>query len=73
MSSESPRFVTRNVGAFTLTTAWFTPGSVLSMHRHERTTFAVMLEGSFELAFRHRQFDCPRDLVFTGPAGGAAC
>ena len=69
VSIGSPRVVTRSLGLFTVTNAWFTPGSFLSMHRHERTTFAVMLEGSFELSFRHRRFDCPRDLVFTGPAG----
>ena len=65
----SPRFVTREVGPFQVTEAWFPPHALLTPHVHERPVFGIMLEGSFDHLFTGRTYDCPPDTVLTEPAG----
>lgn len=61
-------------GGFRFTWARFPAGALLEAHTHERTTFAVMLEGGFDLRFgspamRRRELDCGPATIFTEPAG----
>lgn len=70
----SPRFVTRDVDELRCTYAWFPAGAELDAHIHDRATFAVMLEGGFDLTFtspaiRRRRLECGPATVFTEPAG----
>lgn len=67
MGSRRSRSV--DVGPFKVTEAWFAPGLVLPPHLHERTTFAVMLAGSFDLRFGGRSYECEPSTVFTEPLG----
>ena len=69
-----PRFVTNEFERFHCTHAWFAPGTDLEPHIHDRATFGVMLEGSFDLTFtsaaiRRRPLECRSGTVFTEPAG----
>ena len=48
---------------------WFPPGSQLEVHAHERATFAVMLEGSFDLVLPGKNLECPPATVLTEPPG----
>jgi AraC family transcriptional regulator len=63
----SARFRTAFLENFHVTHAWFPPGAGLEWHYHERPTYAVMLEGSFDLSFPGRSYDCPPTTVFTEP------
>ena len=63
----SERFRTSRLEDFHVTDAWFPPGAVLEPHVHERATFAVMLEGSFDLTFGARSYACSAETVFTEP------
>lgn len=65
----SPRFDSVEIAGFRITDAWFPPDLVLPPHEHEWAIFAVMLEGSFQVGFRQRAFDCPPSGVWTEPAG----
>lgn len=65
----SPRFTTVELDGFRVMEAWFPPGEVLRRHVHDRTVFAVMLEGSFEDRMGRRAYDCGPSTVFTEPAG----
>lgn len=70
----SPEFVRREAGAFRFTWAWFPPGASLDAHVHDRTTFATMVEGAFDLVFtspamRRPVRPCTPGTVFTEPAG----
>jgi AraC family transcriptional regulator len=56
-------------GPFRLTDARFPAGERLDRHSHDRVTFAVMLEGSFDLLIGGRRLACPAGTVFTEPAG----
>jgi AraC family transcriptional regulator len=59
-----------DVGAFSITDARFPPMSTLPPHRHERTVFAVILQGSFEGQFgAGKRFDCGPKTILTEPAG----
>lgn len=51
--------------------ARFEPDGVLHRHSHERPTFGIMLEGSFDLAFGRRELDCTPFTLFTEPGGEA--
>jgi hypothetical protein len=51
----SPRFRTAATTGCTVTDAWFPPDAVLEPHTHERTIFAVMLDGSFDSAIGRRR------------------
>jgi AraC family transcriptional regulator len=63
----SPRFRTSATSGCTVTDAWFPPGAVLEPHTHERTIFAVMLDGSFDSAIARRRLDCTPATVWTEP------
>lgn len=56
------------------TRAYFPEEAHLEAHRHDRPTFAVMLDGGFDLDFtspaiRRRHLECPAGTIFTEPAG----
>lgn len=68
----SPRFETTEAGPFRVTRASFVGRDVLDTHTHDRTTFAVMLAGGFDLHFpnpslRRRTLPCVAGTVFTEP------
>jgi AraC family transcriptional regulator len=63
----SPRFRTAATSGCTVTEAWFPPGAVLEPHTHERTIFAVMLDGSFDSAIARRRLECTPAAVWTEP------
>ncbi len=67
MGSQLSRVV--DVGPFKVTEARFAPNVVLPPHVHDRTTFAVMLDGSFDLCFAGASYDCSSSIVFTEPLG----
>ncbi|MEX2608741.1 MAG: AraC family transcriptional regulator [Gemmatimonadota bacterium] len=63
-----------DTGSFLLTVARFPGATILEPHVHERTTFALILEGGFDLRFtsaaiRRRALPCPPGTTFTEPAG----
>jgi AraC family transcriptional regulator len=63
----SAHFRTAATAACAVTDAWFPPGAVLEPHTHERTIFAVMLDGSFDSAIGGRRLDCTPATVWTEP------
>jgi AraC family transcriptional regulator len=63
----SPRFRTVDVDGLAITEAWFPPDAYLAPHVHERGCFAVMLDGSFDVVFRHATHACPPTSVHTEP------
>lgn len=65
----SPRFRSVATEGLRVSDAAFAPGDMLSMHRHESTILAVMLDGGFSVAFRSRTYDCPVGMVFVEPGG----
>jgi AraC family transcriptional regulator len=70
----SPRFETIEGGSYRVTRATFVGNDVLSSHTHDRTTFAVILAGGFDLSFsnaalRRRALRCVAGTVFTEPVG----
>lgn len=65
----SPKFDTLEVGRFRVTDARFPPELELAPHVHERPILAVILEGSWDEAFRTRTFSCEPNTVLTEPAG----
>jgi AraC family transcriptional regulator len=66
LGSDRTRSMSTNAGL--LTECWFAPNAVLEPHRHARSIFAVMLEGSFEAALWHRRLECTPSTVWTEPA-----
>ena len=52
---------------FSVTDAWFPPGSVLEAHTHARSIIAVMLDGSFETRIGARRIDCVPATTWTEP------
>lgn len=61
-------------GDFIVTWARFPRGAVLGRHTHERATFAVIIDGGFDLRFpnpamRRRELQCGTGTIFTEPAG----
>ncbi len=74
VSMGSPSFVAREAAGMLITSAWFPAGATLPAHVHDRPTFAVILDGGFDLGFtapgiRRRWLACPAGTVFTEPAG----
>jgi AraC family transcriptional regulator len=65
----SPQFRHASVNGCGVVHAWFPPESTIEFHTHEHATFAVMLRGSFDLAFRQRTFSCTPSCVAVEPAG----
>ena len=74
VSRWSPRFRAREVPRCLVTYVWFPPNVTLEPHVHDRSTFAVILEGGFELSLQsaaagRRNFPCPAGTILTQPAG----
>ena len=65
----SPRFKTIDAHGFLVTDAWFSPFLRLPPHCHDRTCFAVMLEGAFDVQFTRITHACPPCSVVIEPAG----
>jgi AraC family transcriptional regulator len=65
----SPIFRTLEIDGFGVTEAWFPAKETLNRHIHDRACVAVMLDGSFDLHFTGRTYECPPATVFTEPAG----
>jgi AraC family transcriptional regulator len=73
--SEGSEFATtREVGAFRVTHARFSPRGRISPHHHDRACIAVMLAGSFELAFPGRsRCECAAGSLTVEPVGDTHC
>jgi AraC family transcriptional regulator len=61
-------------GCFRFTWARFPAGAVLEPHTHDRVTFAVILQGGFDLRFtspaiRRRELACGPATIFSEPPG----
>lgn len=69
LTTGSERATTLETAVFTVTEAWFPPMSTLPFHLHDRTVFAVILEGSFESRFQGASYDCPPGTILTEPVG----
>lgn len=69
VSMGSPKFTVVDAGSFRVTEAWFPPDAYLSNHAHERATFAIMIDGSFDLMLGGRRLECPPATVLTEPPG----
>jgi AraC-like DNA-binding protein len=57
-----------DVGGFRVTDAVFPPMLALASHYHERTCFAVVLEGSLDKAFPRAEYYSPASTTITMPA-----
>lgn len=64
-----PRGASLEAGAFQLGDILFPERLVLPEHEHERPIFAVFLDGSMEVEFASRGFDCRPGTVQIHPAG----
>lgn len=53
---------------FLVTDACFPPHAYLPPHVHERASFAIMLEGSFDITISHRAYACEPNSAVTEPA-----
>jgi AraC family transcriptional regulator len=72
VSAGSPRSRCRAVPGCLVTHVWFPPLSVLEPHVHDGPTFAVILQGGFDLTLPgsfERTVGCPVGTVLTQPAG----
>ena len=65
----SQRSAVAELEGLRITNMWFPPGSKLELHAHERATFAVMLQGSFDLVLPGKRLGCPPATVLTEPPG----
>jgi AraC family transcriptional regulator len=69
VSLGSARFRSVEVDGIAVIEAWFPAGLVLEPHVHERACFAVMLEGSFDVAFPGARHASTPTTLHTEPAG----
>ncbi len=69
VSMGAQKALEQSYGPFRFTVATFPAGHVLERHTHDRVTFAVMLDGSFDLLIDGKELQCPGGTVFTEPAG----
>jgi len=69
----SPRFHEVDVAPFRVTEVQFGAKTWIEPHHHDRPNIGVMLNGSFDLAFRSRSFACEPGTVFFEPAGETHC
>ncbi len=53
---------------FLITDAFFPPHAYLPPHVHERASFAIMLEGSFDITISNRSYACEPESAVTEPA-----
>jgi len=65
-SSESRSF---EADGLRILKVWFPPGLRIPPHRHDRANFAVMIDGSFDVARAHESHSCPPSTVLTEPLG----
>lgn len=70
----SNRFLTREISSLQITLATFPPKAFLEAHVHDRPTFAIILDGGFDLDFtspaiRRAHLPSPPGSIFTEPAG----
>jgi quercetin dioxygenase-like cupin family protein len=65
----SNRLTSRDVGLFQVTNVAFAPATTLPSHYHERTCFAVVLEGTVEKVFTRNRHTSAAGSVVTMPAG----
>lgn len=65
----APEHTELDVDGFHVIEARFPPGLALAPHEHERASIAVMLDGSFDLEIRGREYSCPPHTVTTEPSG----
>ncbi|MEP6686844.1 MAG: AraC family transcriptional regulator [Gemmatimonadales bacterium] len=65
----SSSFRSLETGGFHLAEAWFLPDEVLPRHTHDRTSIAIMLDGSFDLEVPGHVHHCPPTATFVEPAG----
>lgn len=65
----SPRCLTRHVGGFEITDAYFPPETCLSDHTHDRAVVAVVLDGAIESRLPTRRIEGVSGDVWTEPAG----
>jgi AraC family transcriptional regulator len=64
----SPRFHTVDVEGFLITEAHFAAHDELPIHRHQRPTLAVMLDGFFDVTFPGKVLPCSPGAFHTEPA-----
>ena len=64
-----PRFRRVQLDGFEVSDASFPPHIELPAHEHADPIFAVFLEGSMEVSFSRRRYDCGRATVQVHPAG----
>ncbi|MGH7545424.1 MAG: helix-turn-helix domain-containing protein [Gemmatimonadota bacterium] len=69
MTAQPPRFHRVHVSGFKVSDAWFPPHFDLPPHEHADPIFAVFLDGSMEVSFARRRYDCARATVQVHPAG----
>lgn len=69
VSLGSPRFTSREVGAFQITRARFPAGLVLSPHVHERACVATTLSGSWNSVLDGRPRECAPATLLVEPPG----
>ena len=69
VTTGSPQFRHASVKGCGVVHAWFPPNSTIEPHTHEHATFAVMLNGSFDLAFQRKTFSCTPSSIAVEPAG----
>ena len=60
--------MTLTLDDFLVTDAYFPARAYLPPHVHERASFAIMLEGSFDLAIGRRDYACEPNSAVTEPA-----
>lgn len=65
----SNRLTSRDLGLFQVTNVAFAPATTLPSHYHERTCFAVVLEGTVEKVFTRNRHTSAAGSVVTMPAG----
>jgi AraC family transcriptional regulator len=70
---RSPRFSETTAGPFRITSVCFESGGVIEPHHHDRPNVGVMLDGSFDLTFGNRQYECTPGTLFIEPAGETHC
>ena len=71
ISLGSPRFRTVDLPGVQISDVWFPQGAALPKHTHDRSVFAVAVEGSIDSRMRRRTLECGPTSVWTEPAGEA--
>jgi AraC family transcriptional regulator len=69
VTQGSPRFSEASVKGCGVIHAWFPPDSIIEPHTHEHPTLAVMLAGSFDVAFERKTYVCAPSCISVEPGG----